>query len=992
MPDMKPSFALNLSEDGVTLLHRTARGWLDVGHAAFADPDLPAALDYLRSTAMGLSPKGIAAKLIIPNDQILYTEVEAPGPSEDERRAQIAKALEGRTPYAVEDLAFDWSGAGPVVQVAVVAKETLAEAEGFAVEHRFNPVSFVAMPEADFGTEPFFGTSSVIDSILPKSQKLARDTETMTIVTRDLPKADPVAPEPTAESSTETAEPQPAPEEAVAPPEQAEQSDLAPEVRDEEGTATPTEPEPPVAPAEVFAPQIPESTAPETAVAPAEVETAHPAPEPEPAPAPLEPTKAIESPDDEAPMAVDVPAEDDLPPMPASLAPRVTSPSSPTLDDDLPPPPSSAAMMAFATRRANGEAVPPAHRPAPAVDARPTGAPPAMAATRPATVKAPTVERPAGAKPPPKFSYDDPVPPPPPRMPGDPPAIPTPPAATKPKKTLKELGGLVTAAGIAGSKPAKPVSKPVRPAKTIKPAEDAHTDVSPDALAKGLGVRARANPGKPRYLGLILTGILLLLLAAFAAWSSLILSQNSGKDPIETAVTEPSGDAASPGADETALAPEAIAPDLPSVDDEAAADGIDLAEDQPAAEPAADATVAAEDPAAQPMPTDEVAAPAEPAAEPAIAPETGIETAVNSAEQPAQEEQDEIFLAGTDTPPAASDPLSLPSPAETADALPAAPMMPPPFGTVYKFDENGRIVPTPQGIETPEGVLLLAGKPPILPPSRPQSVVDAAAAVSAPAEATTPEQPALPLAEAPLTPAETFGADPALAEARPRLRPETLIPASPAAGEDDASLALAEDSRFASLRPRLRPAAILAAGEESRRASEAASLAAQAAIAAAADAAVAEANADGSVSPMAVAVSRIPAPRPRDLSRAVEAAVAAATQPSSSRSSAPAPEKSTEEEADSEPETASVAPRIPTKTNVAKQATYVNAINLSKINLIGVYGSPSKRYALVRQSNGRYKKVGIGDSIDGGTVKAITASEVRYQKGGRLITLAMPKG
>jgi type IV pilus biogenesis protein PilP len=92
-----------------------------------------------------------------------------------------------------------------------------------------------------------------------------------------------------------------------------------------------------------------------------------------------------------------------------------------------------------------------------------------------------------------------------------------------------------------------------------------------------------------------------------------------------------------------------------------------------------------------------------------------------------------------------------------------------------------------------------------------------------------------------------------------------------------------------------------------------------------------------------------------------------------------------------EPEPAKAAPKIPTKASVAKQATFKNAINLSKINLIGTYGTESKRYALVRQANGRYKKVKVGDKIDGGTVKAITANEVRYQKGGKLLSLKMPK-
>ena len=64
---------------------------------------------------------------------------------------------------------------------------------------------------------------------------------------------------------------------------------------------------------------------------------------------------------------------------------------------------------------------------------------------------------------------------------------------------------------------------------------------------------------------------------------------------------------------------------------------------------------------------------------------------------------------------------------------------------------------------------------------------------------------------------------------------------------------------------------------------------------------------------------------------------------------------------------------------------------MSKINLIGVYGTKSSRYALIRQSNGRYKKVKVGDSIDGGRVAAINSDEVRYQKSGRMVTLKLPR-
>ncbi|MFN4172320.1 MAG: translation initiation factor 2, partial [Pseudorhodobacter sp.] len=165
---------------------------------------------------------------------------------------------------------------------------------------------------------------------------------------------------------------------------------------------------------------------------------------------------------------------------------------------------------------------------------------------------------------------------------------------------------------------------------------------------------------------------------------------------------------------------------------------------------------------------------------------------------------------------------------------------------------------------------------------------------------------------------------------------------------------------------------------------EAASLAAAAAAASAANAAA-----------LPVAISLRPAARPRDFSRAVAAAVAAATRPAAAAAAAPTQRRAApaDVEEEDEPEVVvSNAPRIPTRASVAKQATFVNAINLSKINLIGVYGTANNRYALVRTPNGRYTKVKVGDRVDGGVVAAITTNELRYQKGGRMLSLAMPRG
>lgn len=189
---MKPTFALNLSHDGIGLYRREGSGWTLLGETALEAPDLSTALDALRRRAEAAAPQGVRSKLIIPASQILYTEIEAPGPGTAQRRRQIAAALEGMTPYPVEELAFDWSGHGEVVQVAVVARETLAEAEAFAETYGFNPLSFVAIPApGQFAGEPWFGPTRGAATLLPEGSRIERDQDPVRV---NIPAA-PVTPE-----------------------------------------------------------------------------------------------------------------------------------------------------------------------------------------------------------------------------------------------------------------------------------------------------------------------------------------------------------------------------------------------------------------------------------------------------------------------------------------------------------------------------------------------------------------------------------------------------------------------------------------------------------------------------------------------------------------------------------------------------------------------------------------------------------------------------
>lgn len=946
---MKPAFALDFRDNAISLLHRSGTGWHLVGGVSLEEPDLPGALGYLRATALGLSPRGIATKLIIPNDQILYLSLSAPGPDEASRRAQIRAGLEGRTPYEVEDLVFDWSGKGDEVQVAVLARETLIEAEAFALDHRFNPISFVAVPEdGSFAGEPWFGPSDLAASLLTAGEKVERDGEPISMITRGFTFDSAPLPNPTVEP--EEAGPEASgPEELPPPPAEPE---IAPAPRPE----APAEPVPAPEPLPVPAP-LPPEPAPAPPPAPPEyLPQPEPLPDPVPEelPVPQDPLPAEEPVFDPEPADLPPPLTADLrpaappapPPVTAAEAPEApmavdveeeaepprTPVTDPAIEDDVPPMPAWTPAMAFASRRA---AEPAATAPTATAPARPA----------PAAAKAATVERPAGAR----------------ALPAATPAgrVARPAAAPKAPRTPSPL---VTAPQIPGTrrKTVAPVSDPATGASVALEAAEAAAPVArPRSAAKPGGTfAARPAPvrGKPRYLGLILTGLLLLFLALVAAWSSIYIagSFGDGSDTLQTAE-----DAA----------------DLPTAEDEMLADAQDPeALGEPEVDPAADPeAVALADDAAAALP------------DPAPQTDTGAEAPAASA-QPADQAQDEIFLATMDQAPETPDPLALPDPEARGDSLPQSQAAPPPFGTSYQFDANGLIVPTPEGIVTPEGVTLIAGKPPLVPASRPETVVAAAAAAAALATPAAPEPTAenpAATATADTAPAEVY-ADPALAGARPRQRPEGLVPPA----DDGAALQTAPaDPRLASFRPQPRPATVLAAGEAARQDSASASLASGLTTGAAA-------------SPLAVAISRRPAARPADMTRAVEAAVAEATRPSA-RPKTPEPEPEPEAtasaqpterlpEADAEPEVAS-ASAIPTKASVAKQATLKNALDLGATSLIGVYGTPSKRYALIRTSTGNFKKVKIGDKVDGGKIVAITDSELRYQKGARTLVLAMPK-
>ncbi len=306
-------------------------------------------------------------------------------------------------------------------------------------------------------------------------------------------------------------------------------------------------------------------------------------------------------------------------------------------------------------------------------------------------------------------------------------------------------------------------------------------------------------------------------------------------------------------------------------------------------------------------------------------------------------ELDNLYETSIDPVSLNFDAVALPAPySQGADSLLLAPTSPAPAGTKFVLDARGFVVPSREGALNPDGIPVFTGPPPVRQPRNLLRI----------------DEPGEDLAE--LLRLSTF---------RPKARPDDLIETS-----ERASFGGLTRTELGEFRPRLRP-----------------SSAQETALAAAslvpldnsAGRPLVEEPQDplASATARAVPVSLRPDTRPLNF-----AAVVARSQNFETASPTPTLVAA-----------ASVAPRavtptIPSSASAARQATVKNAINLRKVNLIGVYGKPSSRRALVRLGNGRYRKVEVGDRIDGGRVSAIGDAELRYQKSGRAIVLKMPKG
>jgi hypothetical protein len=394
--------------------------------------------------------------------------------------------------------------------------------------------------------------------------------------------------------------------------------------------------------------------------------------------------------------------------------------------------------------------------------------------------------------------------------------------------------------------------------------------------------------------------------------------------------------------------------------------GEAVAED--AAPPVAPTPVARPPAAAPPVTAPPVAAP--PVAAPPVAGPLVTLTPVGTPPEP------EAVGEATDAPVPAIAAPEAPSPAEDAESRIAA-------ADPQTIVSDAAAPPAPTPLGPPEAEAEAA------PPDAPAD--DVATVGTAPPD----EAPAAGEAAADAAPVPTAqGARTAEGHLLRAGRPDGLIRARPDAGaraeltrraraaEAQARRALLADSRPT---PRPREAAVEAAPPEipTDEEAQAVALAAQAALAGIA----------AEVPASAIARSERPDSRPPAIAeRAARAAQAAPAQAAPTQAAAPTRQPEPQAPAPAARAAApQAAPSIPTRSNVARAATERNVVRMNRISLIGVYGTPQSRRALVRLGNGRYVKVEVGDRLDSGRVVAIGADALRYQRGGRNIVLSMPQ-
>ncbi len=177
MAEPKPSFALDLSNEGITLWQRANGGtWDALGRIPLDAPNIPEQIKLLRTKAGVKHSTPLKAVVRIPPSEVLFSRLKLGVFEGDAAEKQARKLIDDLTPYSLNEILYDLEskGAGNMAPVAVVARSTLEEAEAFAAQHGFEALYFSTDYELrEFPREPRFYLKKPKKPVLPILSKVA---------------------------------------------------------------------------------------------------------------------------------------------------------------------------------------------------------------------------------------------------------------------------------------------------------------------------------------------------------------------------------------------------------------------------------------------------------------------------------------------------------------------------------------------------------------------------------------------------------------------------------------------------------------------------------------------------------------------------------------------------------------------------------------------------------------------------------------------------
>ena len=175
MAELKPNFALDLSNDGIALWHRSSgAGWTSLANIELDDPELEEKLKSMRHLALDRG-QSLRAIVRIPRSEVLLSRVKLGVFEGEAAKTHALKQIEALTPYDIDEIAYDVGekAVGTMAPVGVVSRTTLQEAEAFAQQQGFSPVYYTTQyTTKEFPREPRFRLDTPKPSRLPLASKI----------------------------------------------------------------------------------------------------------------------------------------------------------------------------------------------------------------------------------------------------------------------------------------------------------------------------------------------------------------------------------------------------------------------------------------------------------------------------------------------------------------------------------------------------------------------------------------------------------------------------------------------------------------------------------------------------------------------------------------------------------------------------------------------------------------------------------------------------